>query len=115
MPPRIRLPGIPYIIGRTNQAMRDHYRRQVAAAYEVDRALYKAMITDQSLSLGIRQQIQRLFQTEVPRDSAATRLRNRCALTGRPRGVFTHFRLSRHMFRQMGSEGMLPGISKASW
>jgi ribosomal protein S14 len=115
MPPRIRLAGIPYLIGRTNQALRDHYRRQVAAAYEVDRALYKAMVTDQTLPFGVRQQIQRLFQTEVPRDSAVTRLRNRCALTGRPRGVFTHFRLSRHMFRQLANEGKLPGVSKASW
>lgn len=115
MPPRIRIPGMPYLIGRTNQALRDHYRRQVAQAYEVDRALYKAMVTDQSLPFSVRQQIQRLFQTEVPRDSAQTRLRNRCALTGRPRGVYTHYRLSRHMFRQLASESMLPGITKASW
>jgi len=115
MPPRIRLPSIPYLIGRTNQAMRDHFRRQVAAAYEVDRTLYKAMITDQSLPFGVRQQIQRLFQTELPRDSAVTRLRNRCALTGRPRGVSSHFRLSRIMFRQLASEGLLPGVNKASW
>ena len=115
MPPRIRLAGIPYLIGSTNQMVRDHYRRQVAAAYEVDRALYKAMVTDQSLPFGVRQQIQRLFQTELPRDSAQTRLRNRCALTGRPRGVSTFYRMSRHMFRQLASEGMLPGVSKASW
>ncbi|KIZ03548.1 hypothetical protein MNEG_4413 [Monoraphidium neglectum] len=115
MAPRIRLPGIPYLIGRTNQALRDHYRRQMAAAYEGDRALYKAMVTDQSLPFGVRQQIQRLFETEVPRDSAQTRLRNRCALTGRPRGVFSYFRMSRHMFRQLASEGMLPGINKSSW
>jgi small subunit ribosomal protein S14 len=112
---RVRFAGIPYLIGRTNQALRDHYRRQVAAAYEVDRTLYKAMVTDQSLPFGVRQQAARLFETEVPRDSAAVRLRNRCMLTGRPRGVFRHFRLSRHMFRQLASEGMLPGVSKASW
>jgi small subunit ribosomal protein S14 len=115
MPGRVRLTGIPYLIGRTNQALRDHYRRQVAAEYEVDRALYKAMVTDQSLPFAVRQQVQRLFETELPRDSAQTRLRNRCALTGRPRGVFSHFRLSRHMFRQLANEGMLPGVNKASW
>lgn len=115
MPPRIKLPGIPFVIGRTNQALRDHWRRQVVAAYEADRALYKALVTDQSLPFGVRQQAQRLFETELPRDSAATRVRNRCMLTGRPRAVYREFRLSRHMFRQLASEGWLPGITKASW
>jgi small subunit ribosomal protein S14 len=115
MPPRFRLPNIPYVVAATNRALRDHARRQTAAAYEADRALYKAIVTDQSLPLGVRLQVGRLFETEVPRDSAPTRLRNRCALTGRARGNFSHFRLSRIMFRQLASAGMLPGITKASW
>lgn len=115
MPPRLRIPGIPYLIGRTNRAIKDHWRRQTAAAYEADRALYKAMVTDQTLPFAARQQAQRLFETEVPRDSAATRIRNRCALTGRPRGVLRHFRLNRVLFRQLAGEGLLPGVHKASW
>ena len=115
MPPRIRIPGIPYLIGRTNQALRDHLRRQTAAAYEADRALYKAMAADQTLPFALRSQAQRLFETEVPRDSAPTRLRNRCALTGRPRGVLRHFRLNRILFRQLAGENLLPGVHKASW
>ena len=63
----------------------------------------------------MRQQAQRLFETEVPRDSAVTRIRNRCALTGRPRGVYSHFRLNRILFRQLAGEGLLPGVHKASW
>lgn len=58
------------------------------AAFEVDRALYKAMISDQSLPLSVRQQVQRLFETELPRDSSMHRVTNRCGLTGRSHGVY---------------------------
>jgi small subunit ribosomal protein S14 len=83
--------------------------------YEADRALYKALVSDQSLAYGVRQQAARLFETEVPRDSAAHRVRNRCALTGRPRGVYRWCRLSRLMFRKLASHGSMPGVTKASW
>ncbi len=52
---------------------------------------------------------------KLPRDSAATRVRNRCVLTGRGRGVYAKFGLCRHMFRKFSLEGKLPGIKKASW
>eukprot|EP00882_Tetradesmus_deserticola_P011369 GHRQ01012028.1.p1 GENE.GHRQ01012028.1~~GHRQ01012028.1.p1 ORF type:complete len:115 (+),score=20.12 GHRQ01012028.1:123-467(+) len=113
--PRIRLPHIPYTIGSNNNLVRDHIRRQAVAAYEVDRAVFKAITTDQTLPYSVRQQVQRMFATEVPRDSAAVRVRNRCALTGRARGVNSFYRISRIMFRTMAAEGLLPGVKKYVW
>ena len=52
---------------------------------------------------------------KLPRNSAKTRIRNRCWKTGRPRGVFRDFGLSRHVLREMGHQGLLPGITKSSW
>jgi len=52
---------------------------------------------------------------QLPRNSAAIRVRNRCALTGRPRGILKKFMLSRNMVRDLAGKGCLPGIVKASW
>jgi small subunit ribosomal protein S14 len=52
---------------------------------------------------------------QLPRNSAKTRIRNRCWKTGRPRGVFRDFGISRHVFREMAHECLLPGITKSSW
>ena len=60
--------------------------------------------------LEIHSQIQKL-----PRNSAKTRIRNRCWKTGRPRGVFSDFGLSRHVLREMAHECLLPGVTKSSW
>ncbi|KZK73762.1 MAG: 30S ribosomal protein S14 [Pelodictyon luteolum] len=52
---------------------------------------------------------------KLPRDSSATRVRSRCVLTGRGRGVYEKFGLCRHMFRKLALEGKIPGVKKASW
>ena len=52
---------------------------------------------------------------KFPRNSAKTRIRNRCWKTGRPRGVFRDFGLSRHVFREMAHNCLLPGVIKSSW
>lgn len=51
----------------------------------------------------------------LPRNASPVRLKNRCQLTGRPRGYMRHFGLSRNMFRDMALEGKIPGVKKASW
>ncbi len=51
----------------------------------------------------------------LPRNSAENRLRNRCDVTGRPRGYYRKFRMCRNMLRDMGSEGLIPGLKKSSW
>ncbi len=63
-----------------------------------------------SLKLDIHTKLQKL-----PRNSAKTRIRNRCWKTGRPRGVYRDFGLSRHVFREMAHGGLLPGVTKSSW
>ncbi len=52
---------------------------------------------------------------KLPRNSAKTRIRNRCWKTGRPRGVFRDFGISRHVFREMTHQCLLPGLTKSSW
>ena len=52
---------------------------------------------------------------KLPRNSAKNRIRNRCWKTGRPRGVFSDFGLSRHVFREMAHQCLLPGVTKSSW
>ena len=65
---------------------------------------------DFNLKLEIHSKIQKL-----PRNSAKIRIRNRCWKTGRPRGVFRDFGLSRHVFREMAHQCLLPGVTKSSW
>ena len=52
---------------------------------------------------------------KLPRNSAPTRLHNRCLISGRPRGFFRDFGISRHFVRELAHEGLLPGVQKASW
>ncbi|HCM75897.1 MAG TPA: 30S ribosomal protein S14 [Cytophagales bacterium] len=52
---------------------------------------------------------------KLPRSSSRVRLRNRCKLTGRPRGYMRKFGICRNQFRQMASDGLIPGVTKASW
>jgi small subunit ribosomal protein S14 len=73
--------------------------------------LKKYQSTDNfNMKLEIHSKLQKL-----PRNSAKTRIRNRCWKTGRPRGVFQDFGLSRHVFREMAHQCLLPGVTKSSW
>ena len=63
-----------------------------------------------NLKLELHSKLQKL-----PRNSSKTRIRNRCWKTGRPRGVFRDFGLSRHVFREMAHQCLLPGVTKSSW
>ncbi|KAG6578781.1 Ribosomal protein S14, mitochondrial, partial [Cucurbita argyrosperma subsp. sororia] len=71
----------------------DHYRRQLAAKFELKRKLYKAVCNDPSLPNDVREE-HRYKLSKLPRNSSFTRLRNRCIFTGRPRGVYQLFRVS---------------------
>ncbi|MEI8365298.1 MAG: 30S ribosomal protein S14 [Parachlamydiaceae bacterium] len=87
--------------------------RLVALKWEQRQGL-KKKILDMSLSEEDRADA-RTALNKMPRDSSPIRLRNRCQLTGRPRGFLRKFRLSRLTFREMASIGLIPGITKASW
>ena len=89
-------------------------RKQKATRYAAKRARLKAIARDRSLAPEERFQAF-LKLAEVPRNSAPSRVRNRCALTGRPRGVYRKFRLSRIALRDLASIGQIPGMVKASW
>jgi small subunit ribosomal protein S14 len=93
---------------------RDRKRKQLAAKYAKRRAELKAMIVDMKLPDEERYQAVMLLQ-KLPRDSSASRIRNRCALTGRPRGYYRKFGLSRNKLREIMMRGETPGVVKASW
>ena len=93
---------------------RDIKRAKLAEKYAPKRAALKAIIDDQSKSDEERYQA-RLALQQLPRNSSPTRTRNRCIVTGRPRGVFSKFGLTRHKLREMAMRGEVPGMTKASW
>ena len=94
--------------------IRNEKRIKLNKRYEKTRAALKAKIMDQSVSPEERFEMV-LKLAEMPRNSAKTRIRNRCALTGRPRGNFRKFNLSRNALRLLASRGELPCVVKSSW
>ena len=84
--------------------------KQYAAKYEK----LKAVANDESLDETERL-VARLKMAELPRNANPTRVRNRCATTGRPRGYYRKFGINRIELRQLGNSGMIPGLTKSSW
>jgi small subunit ribosomal protein S14 len=74
----------------------------------------KAIANDESLSMDERFTA-RLKLAELPRNSSAGRVRNRCEVTGRPRAVYRKMKMSRIALRELGSKGLVPGLVKSSW
>ncbi|GHF24480.1 30S ribosomal protein S14 [Kordiimonas sediminis] len=96
-------------------AMEKNKRRErLVAKYADKRAALKAKANDKSLPDEERW-FANLELAKLPRNGAATRLRNRCEVTGRPRGYYRKFKMSRIALRELGSAGLVPGIVKSSW
>jgi small subunit ribosomal protein S14 len=93
---------------------RDLKRAALVRKYAKKRAELQAVIADQSRSEEDRYQA-RLKLQQLPRNANPTRLRNRCEITGRPRGVYSKFGLGRNKLRDAAMKGEVPGIVKASW
>jgi len=93
---------------------RNKKRRRMAEKHAAKRTELKAMAEDTSRPPEERFQA-RLKLAKLPRNSAKVRIRNRCELTGRPRGYYRKLRLSRVMLRELASEGRIPGMTKSSW
>ena len=93
---------------------RELKRQALVKKYAARRAALQAIIDDQSLSEEERFQA-RLKLQQLPRNANPTRLRNRCELTGRPRGTFRKFGLARNKLREIAMRGEIPGMTKASW
>jgi small subunit ribosomal protein S14 len=88
--------------------------RRLVQAKAARRAALKAIANDESLSLEERFDA-RLKLAAMPRNSSPTRIRNRCQLTGRPRGFYRKLKMSRIALRELGSRGQIPGLVKSSW
>ena len=93
---------------------RDEKRRALVKKYAKKRALLAAIMNNAKASDDERM-ASRLKLQQLPRNSNPTRLRNRCAITGRPRGFFRKFGLGRNKLREFAMRGEVPGIVKASW
>lgn len=92
---------------------RDRKRYKLINKYSKTRQLLKNALKEAS-SMEDKLILHRKLQ-QLPRNSAAVRLRNRCSITGRPRGYFRDFGLSRHVLREYALAGLLPGVTKSSW
>lgn len=93
---------------------REQKRRDTVKKFAAKRAKLLATATNMSLSFEERFAARQKLQA-LPRDSSPVRLRNRCALTGRPRGTFSKFGLGRTKLREYAMRGEIPGVVKASW
>jgi small subunit ribosomal protein S14 len=93
---------------------REEKRRALVAQYAKKREALLAVIQDASLS-DVERYAARLKLQQLPRNASPSRLRNRCQLTGRPRGVFRKFGLCRNKIRELAFDGQIPGVVKASW
>ena len=94
--------------------LRDQNRRKTVKKFAAKREQLMAIINDQKLSPEDRYEA-RLKLQKLPRNASPVRLRNRCALTGRPRGVYRKFGLGRGKLRDIAMRGEIPGVIKASW
>jgi small subunit ribosomal protein S14 len=89
-------------------------RRRMATLHAAKRAALKAIARDQQRPIEERVAAQTKL-SELPRNSAPSRIRNRCELTGRPRGFYRKLKMSRIALREYSSRGLVPGMVKSSW
>ena len=93
---------------------REIKRRKIVEKYKVKRKALNEIINNSSATIEERMEA-RLKLQNLPRNSSPVRLRNRCALTGRPRGVYSKFGIARGKLRDLMMFGEVPGVTKASW
>lgn len=101
-------------MAKKSKIARNEQRRALAAKYAAKRARLKGVLKDPATSAADFELAQRALQ-EIPRNANPIRIRNRCNLTGRSRGYYRKFGLSRVALRELALRGDLPGVTKASW
>jgi small subunit ribosomal protein S14 len=101
-------------MAKTCMTEREIKRRATVSKFAVKRSALEAAMNDVTASHEDRLAARMKFQA-LPRNSSPVRLRNRCALTGRPRGVFSKFGIGRSKLRDLMMSGQVPGVTKASW
>ncbi len=93
---------------------KNNRRRKMAKRFSGRRSRLKAIVGDKSLPMEERFEAA-LKLAALPRNSSATRIRNRCEVTGRPRAFYRKLKMSRIALRELGSKGLIPGLVKSSW
>jgi small subunit ribosomal protein S14 len=101
-------------MAKKSMLMRQRHRQAAVRRYAAKRAELKELIRDPKTSDDARMDAQKKLQ-KLPRDASPIRLRNRCALTGRPHGYYRKFGLARTKLRETMMRGEIPGLTKASW
>ena len=101
-------------MAKTSMVERNKKRRALVKKYASRRATLKAKVKDISLPTEERFQAQ-LKLAELPRNASKVRIRNRCELSGRPRGFYRKLGMSRIALRELTSQGLIPGMVKSSW
>jgi len=101
-------------VAKLSSVEKNNRRARMGKQFLVKRAALKAIIMNKELSMEERFAAQ-MKLSALPRNSAANRFRNRCELTGRPRGNYRKFNLCRIKLRELGSFGQIPGLIKSSW
>lgn len=101
-------------MAKLSTVIKNKKREKLAAKYAPLRAELRAKAIDGKLSDEERDAARAKLQ-KLPRNGHANRVRNRCELTGRSRAVFRDFKLCRNKFRELALQGLIPGVTKASW
>jgi small subunit ribosomal protein S14 len=101
-------------MAKLSSILKNERRKKLVKQYAPKLAKLKATANDEKLDDSERL-IARLKMAELPRNANPTRVRNRCQLTGRSRGNYRKFGLSRIMMRELGNKGLIPGLTKSSW
>ena len=101
-------------MAKSAMVQRQVKREKLVVKYAAKRAALKEIANNQDLPMEERFKA-RLKLAELPRNSSATRLHNRCQVTGRPKGYYRKLKMSRIALRQLASDGQIPGMVKSSW
>ncbi len=101
-------------MAKKSMVEREKKRQALVQKHAAKRAALKAVANDQNVSMEERFKAN-LKLAQMPRNSSATRLHNRCELTGRPKAYYRKLKLSRIMLRELSSFGQIPGMVKSSW
>ncbi len=101
-------------MAKLSSVNKNERRKKLVKKYAAKYEQLKAIADDKSLDEGERL-MARLKMAEIPRNGNPTRVRNRCATTGRPRGYYRKFGINRIELRNLGNKGLIPGLTKSSW
>jgi small subunit ribosomal protein S14 len=101
-------------MAKVSAVQKNKKRERMVAKYAAKRAELKAVVQSKDASPEERFEAA-LKMATLPRDSSKIRIRNRCEVSGRPRGVYRKFKMGRVMLRDLASEGQIPGMVKSSW